>query len=196
MISNTDPGLLDPGESASLGRLLALTSKANGLLFDARLVEAGGSLPTWIVLSQAISSPISPSQRELAERMGIGGATLVRHLDRLEADGLVTRRRDPEDRRITRVDITKAGRQRHQQLAVVADAADREMRALLSDEEERVLRDVLQRIGHHVRSAPRSMTNPPTDSTTGATGRAVARTARSHPDHHPDPMDHEETDVA
>jgi MarR family transcriptional regulator, transcriptional regulator for hemolysin len=184
MISDRHPGLLDPGEEASLGRLLALTSKASALLFDARLGEVGGSLPTWIVLSQAISSPVSPSQRELAERMGIGGATLVRHLDRLEADGLVTRRRDDQDRRVTRVDITEAGRQRHQQLAVVADTSDREMRALLSDEEERTLRDVLERIGRHVRSAPRPTTRPDLRSTPDDQPPAVA------------PSSHQETDVA
>ncbi len=139
MIPATDPRFLDPGEDASLGRLLALTAKASRELFDARLAESGGSLPTWIVLSQAIDSPVSPSQSELAARMGIGGATLVRHLDRLEADGLVVRRGDPDDRRVTRVDITAAGRRRHRQLAAVADAYDREVKDLMSDEEARVL---------------------------------------------------------
>jgi MarR family transcriptional regulator, transcriptional regulator for hemolysin len=156
--------LLDPGQHASLGRLLALTAKATRELFDARLAEAGGSLPTWIVLSQAIDAPVSPSQRELAARMGIGGATLVRHLDRLEADGLVWRRRDDEDRRITRVEITPAGRARHQQLARVADAYDREVRSLMSDEEAELFRSVLGRVGTHARTAPRQ-TLPADDET-------------------------------
>ena len=110
-----------PASRDSVGRLLALTAKAVREWFDARLSAHGGSLPTWIVLSQAIDGDESPSQRELAARMGIGGATLVRHLDRLEADGLVVRRRDEHDRRVTRVDITPAGRRRHRELARVAD---------------------------------------------------------------------------
>ncbi len=175
MISSTDPRFLDPGDNASLGRLLALTAKASRELFDARLAESGGSLPTWIVLSQAIDSPVSPSQSELAARMGIGGATLVRHLDRLEADGLVVRRGDPDDRRVTRVDITPAGRRRHRQLAAVADAYDREVKALLSDEEATVLRSVLSRVNQHARSAPRSLSSPkPTRSPGRAPGRAAS----------------------
>lgn len=165
MISATDPRFLDPGEDASLGRLLALTAKASRELFDARLAESGGSLPTWIVLSQAIDSPVSPSQSELAARMGIGGATLVRHLDRLEADGLVVRRGDPDDRRVTRVDITPAGRRRHRQLAAVADAYDREVKALMSDEEEQTFRRVLERLGRHALTAPRQRNGHPTDET-------------------------------
>jgi MarR family transcriptional regulator, transcriptional regulator for hemolysin len=160
MISATDPRFLDPGEDASLGRLLALTAKASRELFDARLAESGGSLPTWIVLSQAIDNPESPSQSELAARMGIGGATLVRHLDRLEADGLVMRRGDPDDRRVTRVDITPAGRRRHRQLAAVADAYDREVRDLMSDEEAMIFRSVLGRVNHHARTAPRTLSRP------------------------------------
>ena len=107
------PGSAPEGCEESIGRLVALTAKAVREWFESHLADQGGSLPTWIVLSQAIESPESPSQRELAARMGIGGATLVRHLDRLEAEGLVVRRRDDQDRRVTRVDITVAGRRRH-----------------------------------------------------------------------------------
>ena len=183
MISATDPRYLDPGPDASLGRLLALTAKASRELFDARLAEAGGSLPTWIVLSQAIDAPVSPSQSELAARMGIGGATLVRHLYRLEADGLVTRRRDARDRRVTRVEITAAGRRRHRQLASVADAYDREVTELMSDDEAAVFRSVLGRLNQHARTAPVARTGPTTTPT---------RATRA-PEH---PSPDEETDVA
>ena len=139
----------------SMGRLLALTSKAVREWFDAHLASRGGSLPMWIVLTHAVDHEASPSQRELAARMGIGGATLVRHLDRFERDGLVVRRRDEHDRRITRVDITSAGRQRLAELAVVAAEVDREVHALMSDEEARVFRSVLGRLRDHVLEAPR-----------------------------------------
>jgi MarR family transcriptional regulator, transcriptional regulator for hemolysin len=182
MIRGQGEATVEPGPDDALGRVLALSAKASREWFEARLGEAGGSLPTWIVLSQAIEAPVSPSQRELAARMGIGGATLVRHLDRLEADGLVVRRRDRDDRRITRVDITPAGRRRHQELAVVAGQVDREVRALMSDEEERVFRSVLLRLGQHAAGAPRTA-GPPT--TLAAANPAV-------PTHAHD----EETDVA
>ena len=178
-----DQGVSGPiaGPNDSIGRLLALTAKASREWFDARLAEVGGSLPTWIVLSLAIHSPVSFSQRELAARMGIGGATLVRHLDRLEADGLVTRRRDVQDRRITRIDITARGRDLHHQLGLVAAEVDREVKALISDEEEQVFRSVLHRLGQHALTAPRTTLPPHLDAAT---------------DDAPHESDDEETDVA
>src|SRR2546428_10313528 len=90
---------------------------------DARLAEAGGSLSTWILLRHAVEEG-ALSQRLLASRMAIEGPTLVRHLDRLEAEGLVERRRDPTDRRVVRVVVTRAGRARHARLTRVADQVE------------------------------------------------------------------------
>ena len=146
-----------PREGDSIGRVLALSAKAMREWFDARLSERGGSLPTWIVLSQALDAPISLSQRELAARVGIGGATMVRHLDRLEAEGLVVRRRDEQDRRVTRVEITPTGRARHAELSEVAADVDRELAALMSDEEQATLRRLLLAIGEHSTTSPRGI---------------------------------------
>jgi MarR family transcriptional regulator for hemolysin len=135
-----------------LGRLVALSAKAVREWVDGRMAEHGSGLATWIVLSQT-SAGTTPSQRELAERVGIGGATLVRHLDRLEAEGLVTRQPDPDDRRVTRVQLTPVGRRHMAKLAKVAASIDTEMRALLTADQERVLRDALARLGQHARDA-------------------------------------------
>ena len=42
--------------------------------------------------------------------MYLSGPTLTHHLDRMEADGLLTRTRDTGDRRVVHVDLTPAGR--------------------------------------------------------------------------------------
>lgn len=116
-----------------LGRQLALTHKAVRAEFEARLSEVGGSLSTWIVLRSAEESAGGEglSQRALAERMGVEGPTLVRHLDRLEKEGLIQRRRDPADRRVTRISVTPAGQTRLQVLALAADAMEDEIRTSL-----------------------------------------------------------------
>ena len=94
-----------------LGRQLAATAKATRAEFDTRLGEAGGSLTTFIVLRLASEAPggLELSQRQLADRMGVEAPTMVRHLDRLEREGLIERRRDARDRRVTRITVTPAG---------------------------------------------------------------------------------------
>ena len=52
------------------------------------------------------------AQRELVQAMGVAPSILVTLLNPLEADGLVTRERDPEDRRRHLVTLTAAG-ERH-----------------------------------------------------------------------------------
>jgi MarR family transcriptional regulator, transcriptional regulator for hemolysin len=128
-----------------LGRDVALLAKALRARFEARLAEAGASLPAWAVLSCVIAED-GLSQRELAERMGIEGATLTRHLDRLEADGLIARRRDPADRRIVRVSPTAAAGPLHARMAAVAARLDADLVAGLSPEEVAGLRRLLVRL--------------------------------------------------
>ena len=113
-----------------------MTHKAVRSEFDARLIEAGGSLSTFIVLRSAeeAAGEEGCSQRELAERMGIEGPTLVRHLDRLEREGLIERRRDRADRRITRISMTPAGEALLADLARTSAAADNDIRVVLGTE--------------------------------------------------------------
>jgi MarR family transcriptional regulator for hemolysin len=126
-----------------VGRWLALAHKAVRAEFDARLTEAGGSLSTYLVLRAADDDP-PPSQRELADAVGIEGPTLVRHLDRLADDGLVERRRDAGDRRVTRIHLTAAGAALLERLTDVAAANEAEIAALVPARDLAALRRTLR----------------------------------------------------
>jgi MarR family transcriptional regulator for hemolysin len=128
-----------------VGRELALVAKTLRARFEARLAEAGASFPAWAVLSRAIAEE-GLSQRELAERIGIEGATLTKHLDRLEADGLITRQRDSADRRIVRVSPTSAALRLHRRMAAVAAGLNEDLVAGLSPEEVGCLRRLLAQL--------------------------------------------------
>jgi MarR family transcriptional regulator, transcriptional regulator for hemolysin len=96
------------------------------------------------VLHHAYEAP-DLSQSHLAARLDIEAPTLVRHLDRLEADGLLERRRDAQDRRVVRVRLTDAGREAETQLRSIAASVNSELRALLGadhDVVERALRQI------------------------------------------------------
>ena len=133
----------------SLGHDLVLLAKAMRNRLESRLACAGASLPAWGVLSCAVDEE-GLSQRQLAERMGIEAATLTRHLDRLEADGLVVRRRDREDRRILRVFPTSAARQLHEKMATVADSLDADLTAGFSERDLAHLRRLLARLSDNL----------------------------------------------
>jgi len=130
-----------------LGRTLALAHKAVHECLDERMAEHGASLATWLVLHHAVEEP-DLSQSHLASRLVIEAPTLVRHLDRLEADGLLERRRDERDRRVVRVRVTVEGREAETRLRAIADVMNAELRAVLGDD-QRIVERALERIREH-----------------------------------------------
>ena len=107
-------------------RVVVLTGKAIREYFEGALAEVGASLATWVVL-YGMERGGWGNQRNLARDLRIEGATLTRHLDRMERDGLIVRTRDPDDRRQMQVDLTPEGHEMFHRLKSVA-AADREPR--------------------------------------------------------------------
>ena len=132
-----------------LGLRLARTSKAVGRAFNDALATVGGSLPIWLVLS-SLRGGGRPAQNELALAMGIEGPTLTRHLDGLEASGLVRRARDDRDRRVVRVELTPAGEQLHAALLEVVIDFNRRLRAGLPAQELAALERTLARLEANV----------------------------------------------
>jgi MarR family transcriptional regulator, transcriptional regulator for hemolysin len=115
-----------------IGLHLARTAKAVSRAFDDALSAAGGSLPSWLVLLSVRTGKLG-NQRELAEAIGIRGATMTHHLDTMEAAGLVARRRDPENRRVQLVTLTASGEAAFDRMRSAAMAFDSRLRAGLSE---------------------------------------------------------------
>jgi MarR family transcriptional regulator, transcriptional regulator for hemolysin len=128
-----------------VGLELARTAKVLSRAFDDALVAVGGSLPTWIVLMK-LRAGGHATQRELAAAVGIEGPTLTHHLHRMEAAGLLTRTRDPENRRVQRVELTEAGEAMFQRLLVAVAGFDERLRAGITRVEVDVLRGLLGRL--------------------------------------------------
>jgi MarR family transcriptional regulator for hemolysin len=132
-----------------LGLDLAMTAKATARAFDAALTEAGGSRPTWLVLL-VVKTGQASNQREIADAVGIQGATLTHHLNAMESSGLVTRRRDPENRRVHVVELTDEGEATFRRLRGAAGAFDRRLRRGLSDDETAAFAALLARLRENV----------------------------------------------
>jgi MarR family transcriptional regulator for hemolysin len=136
---------MGPPQVEPIGLQITRTAKVVARAFDDALAEAGGSLPAWLVL-MSLKAQRHGMQRELAEAVGIEGPTLTHHLNRMEADGLVRRSRDPENRRIHRVELTDEGEAAFGRYLQAVVAFDRQLRAGVSDDEVAALGEVLGRL--------------------------------------------------
>ena len=132
-----------------IGMELAGVARDVGRAFDAALARAGGSRPMWLVLLSLKSRPTA-NQRELAAAVGIQDATLTHHLNGMETAGLVTRRRDPDNRRVHLVELTDDGEKLFHRLAEAAIAHDQRMRKGLTEAEIAQLADLLHRLAANV----------------------------------------------
>ncbi len=89
----------------------ALHSTARGwrLTLDRRLKGLGMSQASWLTVAMVARAKAPLSQAELAQRVGVEGATMAVMLDRLAKAGLVERRPSADDRRVNHVLLTAAG---------------------------------------------------------------------------------------
>ncbi len=132
-----------------IGLHLARTARSVSRAFDDALAQAGGSVPVWLVLISLKSQQVR-NQRELAEAVGIREATLTHHLNSMDEQGLITRRRDPANRRVHLVELTEAGEATFQRLRGAATAFDQRLRAGLSGDEVSQLEALLGRLAANV----------------------------------------------
>jgi DNA-binding MarR family transcriptional regulator len=86
------------------------------------------------------------AQVDLAEYMGSSPMTLMRVLDRMEQEGWVERRPDPEDRRVRRLHLTRAATPVIARIWVIADRARAESQAGLDSADRQRLIGLLERI--------------------------------------------------
>jgi MarR family transcriptional regulator, transcriptional regulator for hemolysin len=140
---------MPPPAGPPLGLHLTRTVRLLSRAFDDELAAAGGSEPVWLILISLKAQQFG-NQRRLAEAIGIKGATLTHHLNSMEAEGLVTRRREPANRRVHLVELTDAGEALFQRLRTVAVDFDRRLRAGFSEEDVATLAQLLDRLRNNV----------------------------------------------
>jgi MarR family transcriptional regulator for hemolysin len=128
-----------------LGLQLSRTARSISADFDRVLVEAGGSAPVWQVLV-LVRSGQAGTQSAMAAAIGITGATLTHHLNAMERDGLVVRRREEHNRRVHRVELTDAGLALFARLRDVVVRFDAELRGRLGEQDAERLADLLDRL--------------------------------------------------
>lgn len=95
------------------------------------------------------------SQKKLADLAELDPMTMVRTLDRMEADGWVERRSDPEDRRARSLSVTNKAKPVLEQILSTASQTRSEALQGLSNEERTQLMSLLDRVHENLeRLAP------------------------------------------
>jgi MarR family transcriptional regulator for hemolysin len=136
-----------------LGLALARTARVVTTAFDRALADAGGSAAIWQVLLLVRTGEWG-TQSRMADAMGVTAATLTHHLNALEAQGLVRRRRDEGNRRVQRVELTDEGAALFDRLRRVAMRHDERLRSQLTVEEAAALVDLLEKVAAGVAGPP------------------------------------------
>lgn len=109
------------------GMQLAHMSRGWRAELDRRLAGLGLSQARWLVLLHLARFETPPTQRELAQSVGVEGPTLARLLDSLETQGLVKRQAVLEDRRAKKIALCPPATPLIEQIEAIANALRAEL---------------------------------------------------------------------
>lgn len=146
---NFDATRNHPANETAATKLMFALLHAAGALGDRlenRLGAVASSLAKHGVLTTLVEIGEPVALSELASCQGCVRSNITQLVDRLEADGLVRRIDDPEDRRSVRAVLTPAGRQRQTEGAAQINRVAAAFSASLSARDRKLLERVLRAI--------------------------------------------------
>ena len=129
----------------SLGYLVNRAARLMARQLGDALRPAGVGIGQWAVLMFLWASD-GMSQAELSKVVAIEPPTMVRTLDRMVRDGLVTRVPDEKDGRVTRIHLTARGRALRDELVPLAVQVNAARLARLTPNEGRTLQRLLAKL--------------------------------------------------
>jgi MarR family transcriptional regulator for hemolysin len=114
--------------------------RAAGIAFAEHAISLSLAAPIMVIsrLGDGIN------QKAVAEGAGIASATIVRSLDQLEANGLIERHPNPDDRRNNTLHLTEAGKAMATNLERILDELRIRLLSDISDEDGAIAARVLK----------------------------------------------------
>ncbi|HMN70471.1 MAG TPA: MarR family transcriptional regulator [Rhodoblastus sp.] len=128
------------------GSLVGLLARQWRQAIDLRLQPFDLTEATWRPLVHLARADAPMRQKDLAEALSLDSSSVVRILKNLEAEGLIVRGENEDDRRAKAVAITPAGRRLARRVERVSEDLERELLAGLKRNELASTKDVLQRL--------------------------------------------------
>lgn len=130
--------------TTNLGWLLDQAGAALQKELTAALEPLGLGQRGFCVLGTALDG--GHTQIELAKQIGMDKTTMVVTLDQLEAAGLVERRPSITDRRVRVIEVTRAGRRKHDRAREIVAQVQEDVLSRLPDDEREAFMAGLLRI--------------------------------------------------
>ena len=127
-------------------RLLRVTRAAEADLREFLRTEHASTLPRFDVLAALHRSDRAMTMSELSRQLLVSNGNTTTVVDRLEADGLVTRTPLATDRRIVHAELTDAGRVHFEQLAAEHEVRVDELFADVSEADLDTLEALMPRL--------------------------------------------------
>jgi MarR family transcriptional regulator for hemolysin len=134
----------------------ALHASARGWrqALERQLRVTGLSQAGWSAVAAAAAMERPPSQSELAQLLGVEGATMVTTIDRLVAAGFVERAPSPTDRRVNLVVVTERGQALAERVRQESTALRRQLLQKIDGERIAVAAAVLEELQQILEQAP------------------------------------------
>jgi DNA-binding MarR family transcriptional regulator len=128
--------------------MFALLHAANAVegFVESKLSTVGLSIPKLAALNRLVEAGDSLPLGQLAERLACVKSNVTQLVDRLEADGLVERAPDPNDRRSRLAVLTDRGRQAHTEGARIQRDAEHQVFSVLSPDDASRFADIVAKL--------------------------------------------------
>ena len=120
------------------------TSRSWRQAVDRKLKYLGVSQASWMTIAIAAKARSPLSQSELADKLGVEGATMVAMIDRLVKSGLVYREASTTDRRVKRVILTPAGLKIYDKVKTEALALRKDLLANIDQKKLLIVTELLE----------------------------------------------------
>ncbi|CAM5538694.1 MarR family winged helix-turn-helix transcriptional regulator [Streptomyces canus] len=145
---------LDPQVEQIVSALSRLNRRMN-VAYGRQTADLGISNAEWEVLKALVlaGAPYRMGPSDLAKRLGLTPAAMTHRIDRMLAEGLVTRERDETNRVRVIVELTAEGREKWLEAMRLATVFEEDLLQDLSAEERNTLGDVLTRLLRRVEHA-------------------------------------------
>ncbi|MEU9041271.1 MULTISPECIES: MarR family transcriptional regulator [unclassified Kitasatospora] len=138
---------VDP-QVETIVQTLNRVSRRMGVAYDRQLTVLGITSAEWEVLKALVvsGSPYRLGPGELAKRLGLTPAAMTHRIDRMVADGLVTRERDESNRVRVIIELTETGRDKWLESMRMAAVFEEELLQDVVGEERTALSGLLARM--------------------------------------------------